>query len=217
MVLYGWNSSHSNSFPINSMVVLTFTFMRIHGSVEKVTGLRIRNTVIRKARRRVTIPTTCWLSTRWTSIRILASIMWMPWSVLLTSTMNGKACGLPVWTSRCWVTVIIWQYWMPDKATSRIQTVSVRMRWFLIWDVRTTFMMINTIWLPPSVVTEPPVWLRKTVGVISRHSPVPGEFQKRNSLMCLGLMIWRLEVTGAVLVTLPLAIGIILELSIRVL
>ena len=21
--------------------------------------------------------------------------MWMPWSVLLTSTMNGKACGLP--------------------------------------------------------------------------------------------------------------------------
>lgn len=34
-------------------------FYETHGSVEKVTGLRIRNTVIRKARRHVTTPTTC--------------------------------------------------------------------------------------------------------------------------------------------------------------
>ncbi len=32
----------SNSFLINSMVVLTFISMRTHGSVEKVTGLRIQ-------------------------------------------------------------------------------------------------------------------------------------------------------------------------------
>lgn len=29
---------------------------------------------------------------------------------------------------------------------------------------------------------------KETAGAISPHSPVPGEFQRRNSLMCLGLM-----------------------------
>jgi len=217
MVLYGWNSSHSNSFPINSMVVLTFTFMRIHGSVEKVTGLRIRNTVIRKARRRVTIPTTCWLNTPWTLIRILASIMWMPWWVQLTSTTNGKVYGLLVSTSRCWATVTIWPYWMPGRATSRTRTALVRMRWFLTWDVRTTSMMINIIWLLPSVVTVLPVWPRKTVGATSLLFLAPGEFQRRTSSMCLGLMIWRLEVTGGVSATLPSVIGIISEPSTKVL